>query len=69
MILISERSLLDQGLNLHWRCPFNDALLCFELIGQDQVGVPQEISVHGYNVLTNVEPSLIAHDRIEYCQH
>ena len=68
MILISDRSLLGYNLDFHSRRPLMNALLCFELIGQDQVGVPQEISVHGYNVLTNVQPSLVAHDRIEYCQ-
>lgn len=68
MILISERSLLDYELDLNLRCPLEDALLCFKLVRQDQVGVPQQISVRGYNVLINVKPSLVAHDRIEYCQ-
>lgn len=68
VILISERSLLGYNLDLHSSCPLKNALLGFKLIRDDQVGVPQQVSVHGYNVLTNVELSLVAHDRIEYCQ-
>lgn len=68
MILISERSLLGYGLDLRLSRPLKDALLRFKLIREDQVGVPQQVSVHWYNVLTNVESSLVAHDRIEYCQ-
>lgn len=68
MILTSERSLLNYCLDLHSSCPLQNALLRFELIREDQIGVPKQISVHGYNVLTNVESTLVAHDRIEHCQ-
>lgn len=68
MILISERSLLGYVSDLHSTCPLKNVLLRFKLIGEDQVGVPQQVSVHGYNVLTNVESPLVAHDRIEDCQ-
>ena len=68
VILISERSLPDYDLDLHSSSPFENALLCFKLIRKDQVGVVQHIFIDGYNVFTNVESSLVAHDRIEYCQ-
>lgn len=70
-----ERCNVDLGekpIGLRFRFAFElsiqDALLCFKLIRKDQVGVTQQVLVNGYNVFTNVESSLIAHDRIEYCQ-
>ena len=68
MIFISERSLLGYNLDTHSNRPIKNTLLRFKLIREDQVGVTQQVSVHGDNVLTNVESSLVAHDRIEYCQ-
>ena len=66
MILVPERSLSDYGLDLHSSCPLKNVLLCFKLIREDQVGVTQQAFINGYNIFTNVESSLVAHDRIEY---
>lgn len=53
-------------LDLHSSCPLKNVLLCFKLIREDQVGVTQQAFINGYNIFTNVESSLVAHDRIEY---
>ena len=68
MILISERSLSSYILDLHSNELLKSGLLGFELVRDDQIGVPQQVSVHGYHVLTNIESSLVTHDRIEYCR-
>ena len=41
------------------------AILGLELVGQDQVGITEEILVDGYYVLADVEAAIIAHDRVE----
>ena len=43
------------------------SLLGLELVWQDQVRVPQQISIYRYCVLANIEFALVAHDWIEDC--
>ena len=39
--------------------------LGFELVGQNEIGVSQEISVYRHYVLFDVQSALIAHHRIK----
>ena len=41
-------------------------LLGFELVGQDEIGVAQEVLVEWYDIFAHIDVSIIAHHRIKH---
>ena len=68
VILTPERSLESvSGLLRHRRIACSRDILGFELVGQDEIGILQQVLVCRDYFFADIDLALVTHDRVEHC--